>query len=86
MTVYSTAQFQPTNANDSLIRLPSVLTFNACACRCYNHSLCVTATFFGFNQTCILFSSFLWEGQIQLTINISASVFSFSNRITKIRK
>jgi len=82
MTIYNTAQFNPTNVTDLLVTVYPVTTLNACACECYNDSLCITGSFFGINQTCVLFSAYLWQGQLRLIINMFASVFSFSNKTT----
>jgi len=86
MAVYNTAWFDPTNVTDLLINLFPVTTMNECACQCYNNSMCITGSFFGINQTCVLFSAHLWQGQLRLIINKFASVFSFPNRTTNIGK
>ena len=67
-----------------LTSLSSIATLNACACQCYNNPLCLTGTFFGINQTCILFSAYLAEGQLRLIINKYATVFSFLDRTISI--
>jgi hypothetical protein len=63
-----------------------VSTLDMCACQCYNYSTCVTGTYFGNNQTCILFSAYLSQGQLQPILNAHTNVFSFSNRTTQIGK
>ncbi len=86
MTIYNTAWFDPTSINDTIMTLVSVTTMNDCACQCYNNLLCVTGSYFGINHTCVLFSAHLWQGELRLIINISASVFNFLNRTTELGK
>ncbi len=86
MTVYNTAWFDPTSVTNTLTTLVSVTTMNDCACQCYNNSLCVTGIYVGINQTCVLFSAHLWQGNLRLINNIFASVFSFLNRTTELGK
>ena len=83
MAVYSPAQFDPTNATGVLANLSSIITMNDCICRCYNQLLCITGNYFGMNQTCVLFSTNLQQGQLRLIIDRLASVFSFPNRTTQ---
>jgi hypothetical protein len=86
MTMYNNAWFDSINGSSILMSLSSIATLNACACQCYNNSLCITGTFIGINQTCILFSAYLGQGQLRLIINKYATVFSFSNRTINIGK
>jgi len=86
ITIYNTASFNPTSVTNTLTTLVSVTTMNDCACQCYNNSLCVTGIYVGINQTCVLFSAHLWQGELRLIINIIASVFSFLNRTTELGK
>jgi len=80
MIVYKDARFDPTNVETHLIDIFSIKTKNACACQCYANSLCITGNFIGINQTCILFSAYLQEGQVQMMIDNNASVISFPDR------
>jgi hypothetical protein len=86
MTIYSNACFDLTSVTHTLVTLVSVTTMNECACQCYNDSLCVTGTYFGINQTCVLFSAHLWQGKLGFIINMFASTFSFINRTTELGK
>ncbi len=86
MTVYNSACFDSIDVRFRLDTLLSVSSINTCACQCYHDSMCVTGSFFGVNQTCVLFSAHLWQGQLQLMNNAFASVFSFPNRTTIICK
>lgn len=83
---YNSASFQPTSPNNILTTLTAIPTSSACACQCLNNTQCVTGNFYGINQTCVLFSSSLSQGQLYLINNALASVFSFPNRTTKLRK
>jgi hypothetical protein len=86
MIIYDNARFDPTDVQSQLTNIFSVTTQEACACQCYANSSCITGTFIGINQTCILFSAYLWQGQVQVMTDSFASVFSFSNRTTNISK
>ncbi len=86
LTIYNNAWFHPTNMSYQLINLSSASTLNMCACQCYNYSLCVTGTYFGNNQTCVLFSAYLAQGQLQPASNALTNVFSFPNRTIEIGK
>jgi len=79
LTIYNNAWFDPANISYQLANLSSVCTLNMCACQCYNYSTCVTGTYFGNNQTCVLFSAYLSQGQLQPASNALTNVFSFSN-------
>jgi hypothetical protein len=80
ITVYNNAQFEPTYTSSVLSSLSSVATLNACQCYCYDDSLCITGTFLGIDQSCVLFGAQLIQGQLKIMINSLASVFSFPNR------
>ena len=86
MTIYTNAWFEPSNVANTMTNLISTATMEQCACQCSNNSLCVTGTYFGINQTCVLFSAHLWQGQIRIIINIYATVFTFINRTTELGK
>jgi len=81
MIIYNNARFDVTNVQLQLAIFFPITTQNNCICQCYNKSSCITGTFFGFNQTCVLFSVPLQQEQLSLmTTNLLTSVFSFSNR------
>jgi hypothetical protein len=86
MTIYNNAWFDPSNVANTITILVSATTMEKCACQCYNNSLCVTGTYFGINQTCVLSSAHIWQGQLHLIINVFVKVFSFINRTTELGK
>lgn len=86
MIVYNNARFDPNDTQSQLMDIFSVTTQHACVCHCYTNSSCITSTFIGINQTCILFSANLQQGQLRLLINSNASVISFPNRTVDISK
>ena len=73
------AFFYPTNPTFQLSNLSPIMSQSACICRCYDDSSCITGTFDGNNQSCVLFSVNLQQGRLKLT-NTLTSVFSFKNR------
>ncbi|CAF1307624.1 unnamed protein product [Adineta steineri] len=81
MDVYQNAQFQPITLGSLLIELDFITVQDECVCQCYTYS-CTTGIFFGNNQTCVLYSAYLWEGQLQLTTDNLSSVFTFSDSNT----
>jgi hypothetical protein len=86
VTTYKNAWFDSTAVKNTLLTLVSATTIDECLCQCYSISLCVTGTYFGINQTCVLFSAHLWQGQLRVVINIFASAFTFINRTTELGK
>ena len=80
MKIYSTAWFQPIDINDHVVTLLAMPTIYACACQCLANDLCVTGTFFGNNQTCVLFSSHLSQGQINIINDILVKVYNFPDQ------
>jgi hypothetical protein len=81
MIIYNNAQFNVSQVSSLLATLFPITTQNDCICQCYANSSCITGTFFGFNQTCVLFSVPLQQKQLSLmTTDRLTSVFSFSNR------
>lgn len=77
MKIYDTAWFQPINTDNHIVALLSIPTINACACQCILNDLCVTGTFFGNNQTCVLFSSHLSQGKVNIIHDTLVKVYSF---------
>jgi len=84
MIMYNNAGFDPEDVHTQLINTISVATGDECACQCYTNSLCITGAFIGINQSCVLYSASLQQGQVGLMINSDASVISFPERINNI--
>ncbi len=84
MTIYNNARLDPGDVQNQLINIISVATRDECACQCYTDALCITGAFIGINQSCVLYSASLQQGQVGLMINSDASVFSFPERINNI--
>ena len=81
LTVYDIAKFEPNDIHFLLDNKTSINTKMECACWCYNHTMCLTATFFGINQQCILYFSRLDQGKLYvMSTNEMISVLSFKNR------
>jgi hypothetical protein len=87
MIIYNNAQFYVTGVRSRLTALFPITTQNNCICQCYANTSCITGNFFGFNQTCVLFSAHLQQGQLLvMTTNKLASVFSFPNKTVSFGK
>lgn len=86
MIVYNNARFNPIDIQSQLIDIFSITSQNGCICHCYTNSSCITSTFIGLNQTCILFNASLQQGEIRIMIDSNASVMSFPNRSIDISK
>jgi hypothetical protein len=71
ITVYNNAQFNPIDARYMTSGLSSISSVNACLCQCYNNIICFTATYFSINQTCLLYSAQLSQGQLQVVPTIA---------------
>ena len=80
MMVYNNARFDPNNTQTQFINILSATTRNECACQCLANSSCITTTFSGRNQTCILFRANLFQGQLRIMLDNNASVIHFPNR------
>ncbi len=80
--VYNNARFDSINNTHYMINnLSSINSSNACLCDCYNNGSCFTATYFSINQTCLLFSAQLSQGQLRVVPTIlNAQVYFFGNR------
>jgi hypothetical protein len=82
MIMYKNAQFVPTNLTFNFAVLSSISSWNECACQCFTNLNCFTATYFGINQSCSLFSVRLNPEWLQLVVSImDVTVFSFTDRI-----
>lgn len=81
LTVYNNARFDPTGIGYMLNSQPLINSVNACLCECFNNVTCSTTTYLGINQTCILFSAQLNQGQLRVVPSIiNAKVYYFGNR------
>ncbi|CAF0841683.1 unnamed protein product [Adineta steineri] len=79
---YDNTQFIPSQ-NSYLLNNFQVQSQNECICLCYTNQSCITLTYFGINQTCLLYSSQLQIENLQLTTyTINSAVISFPNRIS----
>lgn len=78
--VYFNAQFNPNSATSKLANLFSIDSSTSCACECIANSQCLTATYFGINQTCSLFSIQINTKLLQIAVTVmDATVFDFGN-------
>ena len=81
VTVYNNAQFNPVDERYMLGTLLSISSVNACVCECYNNMICFTVNYFAINQTCLLYSAQINQGQLQVVPTITnAIVYYVGNR------
>jgi hypothetical protein len=79
--VYNNANFKPNNINLILNTISQVYSQMDCACLCFTNTTCLTVTYFGIAQSCILFSVPLQYGTLSLmTTDQMASVSTFPNK------
>ncbi len=81
LSVYNNAKFEPNNINLVLDNITQVYSQMDCACLCFNNIKCLTASYFGITQGCILFLTTLDHGTLRLmTTDLMASVLAFKNK------
>jgi hypothetical protein len=81
IAIYNNAQFDPIHNYSMLANLSSIELQQACICQCFLNSMCITASYNGYNQYCSLYFAQLEEGQLQLmTMDTNSSVISFKNK------
>lgn len=81
LTVYNNARFVPTNPQLILDNVTNINSQINCACICFNNLMCLTMTYSGINQQCVLYSTGLDQGTLGImTTNLLASVLSFENK------
>ena len=74
------AAFNPQSTSYWLGEFGTVNSSDDCVCRCYQNASCVTISYYGFNQTCQLFSApLLLEYVRSVSAAQLASIISFSN-------
>jgi hypothetical protein len=77
---YQNAQFIASTTSEYL-GLFNVQSQNECACYCFTNEICRTASYFGINNTCLLFSAKVQPENLRLTtLTIDAAVLTFQNR------
>lgn len=78
LTIYNNARFQPNDIHFLLDTNTSVNSQLECTCLCYNNIMCLTATFSGVNQRCILYFARLDQGKVNIMATTEiTSVLSF---------
>jgi hypothetical protein len=81
ITVYNNARFNSIDTRYIISALTSFSSINVCLCECYNNIICFIANYFGINQTCLLYSAQLSQGQLWVVPTImNAQVYDFRNR------
>ena len=81
LSVFPNTNFLPFDQHYELDNLSPINSSNMCLCRCYNLSICFTATYIGVNRTCLLYFAQLSQGKLQSLPNSSnAKVYWFGNR------
>ncbi|CAF0974474.1 unnamed protein product [Rotaria sp. Silwood1] len=80
-TVYRNAQFDPIDRRYIINSFSSISSAYTCLCQCYNNVICFIVTYFGSNQTCLLFFAQLSQGKLRVVPTIAnAKVYYFGNR------
>lgn len=80
ISIYENARFDPIDSRYMRI-LSTNDSSNTCLCKCYNNTVCFTALYYGFNQTCIIYFAQLNQGQLQVIPTIfNATIYYFGNR------
>jgi hypothetical protein len=81
LTVYNNARFVPTNPQLILNNLTNIDSQINCVCICFNNLMCLSVTYSGINQQCLLYSAALDQGTLRvMTTNSLTSVLSFENK------
>jgi hypothetical protein len=81
LTVYNNARFVPTNPQFIVDNVTNIFSQINCICLCYNNLMCLSTTYFGINQQCVLYSAALNQGKLYvMTTNLLTSVLSFENK------
>jgi len=81
LTVYNNARFVPTNPQLILDNVTNINSQINCAYICFNNLMCLTMTYSGINQQCVLYSAGLDQGTLGImTTNLLTSALSFENK------
>lgn len=81
ISIYNNALFNPIDAHFIVANLSSIQSQNICICQCISNSMCITATYNGYYQYCLLYFAQLYEGQLKLmTTDSMSSVIYFNNK------
>jgi len=81
LSIYENAKFEPNSIYLTLDNITQIYSQIDCACLCFTNDKCLTATYFGVEQRCILFMTTLDQGTVSLmTTNEMASVLTFKNK------
>ena len=78
MITYNNAYFNSIENQSTPTTLFPALSRNICICRCYNITECITGTFFGMNQTCVLSSARLFARTATVNKRCISKCFHFS--------
>lgn len=83
ITVYNNARFDPVDTGYVLRNPPLISSTNNCLCECFNNITCHIATYVSINQTCVLFSAQLSQGNLKVVPSVlNATVYYLRNRNT----
>lgn len=81
LTIYNNARFEPADRHFELNTTQGVNSPSACACLCFNHTMCLTASYSGIDRLCTLFFATLNQGQVfAVPTSRGASAMSFKNK------
>ena len=81
--VYGNARFDPFDTRFILTQPFSVASVENCICECLNNTICFTATYFGINQTCLLFFAQMYQGELRVVPMImNATVYFLDGKTT----
>jgi hypothetical protein len=82
IVLYINAKFDPMNTRYAVSNLSSISSIDACVCLCLNNVICSTGTYFGINQTCLLYFAQLSQGQLRVVPTVvNAAVYSGNKSI-----
>jgi len=77
--IYNNAVFYPNYNRSDINSNYTTSSQDECICQCYSISSCLTAMFIGNSQTYTLYSVHISEGTIRISLNMNASVISFTD-------